>query len=189
MPGGFVLVVGPSGAGKDTLIRLARQALAGDARFVFARRVVTRESSAAEEHDSLSPAEFAAAEAAGGFCLSWRAHGLSYGIPAAVAAAAQRGAVVVCNVSRGVVGVARARLPAVSVVQVTAPPLVLAARLAGRVRASDGDLAARLRRAVPLEGPAPDLTIRNDGTPEAAAAILLAHLRARADAASEAMPA
>ena len=61
MPGGFVLVVGPSGAGKDTLLGLARRELAGDPRFLFARRVVTRESSTAEEHDCLSPAAFAAA--------------------------------------------------------------------------------------------------------------------------------
>jgi ribose 1,5-bisphosphokinase len=115
----------------------------------------------------------------GEFCLSWQAHGLRYGIPAAVAHAARRGAVAICNVSRGVVEQARAGLPGVSVVEVTAPPEVLAARLAARGRGSDTDLGARLRRVVAMAGPLPELIISNDGAPEAAAAALLAHLRGK----------
>jgi ribose 1,5-bisphosphokinase len=180
MSGGFVLVVGPSGAGKDTLIGLAQQALAGDDRFRFQRRVVTRESNSAEVHDTLDAAGFAAAEAAGSFCLSWRAHGLGYGIPMAAEQAARQGEVVICNVSRTVISEARWRLPAVSVVEVTAPAEVLAQRLAGRQRGSDGDLAARLRRQVAADGVAPELRIINSGTPQEAADLLLLHLRKRA---------
>ena len=81
-PGCFVAVVGPSGAGKDTLINFARERLAGDARFVFARRVVTRPADAGSEvHDSFGAAEFDAALAAGAFGLNWSAHGLRYGLP------------------------------------------------------------------------------------------------------------
>jgi ribose 1,5-bisphosphokinase len=189
MLGGFVLVVGPSGAGKDTLLGLARQALAEDERFLFARRVVTRESSHSEEHDSMGVAEFLAAEAAGRFCLSWQAHGLRYGIPAAVAQAARRGALAICNVSRSVLGQARTNLPGVSVVEVTAPAEVLAARLAARGRGSDADLGARLRRVALVSGPPPELVIRNDGAPEVAAAALLAHLRDRVRAPVDALDA
>ncbi len=49
-PGRLVLVVGPSGAGKDTLIGLAQAACAEDGTIVFPRRVVTREASASEDN-------------------------------------------------------------------------------------------------------------------------------------------
>jgi ribose 1,5-bisphosphokinase len=174
LPGAFVLVVGPSGAGKDTLIGLARSALAGDPRFVFPRRVVTRDSGAGEAHDTLDTAAFDQAERDGAFCLSWRAHGLGYGIPKAAEQAARDGAVVVCNVSRTVIPAARASLPRTSVVEVTAPAEVLEARVAARRRDGDGDPRARTQRQV--AGQAPDLTIVNTGAPESGAARLLAHL-------------
>ncbi|KMO15331.1 phosphonate metabolism protein/1,5-bisphosphokinase (PRPP-forming) PhnN [Methylobacterium indicum] len=174
--GGFVLVVGPSGAGKDTLLRLARDALAGDPRFVFPRRLVTRPPSEHEDNETIGEAEFAEGEAAGRFPLSWRAHNLGYALPASSAALARDGHVVVCNVSRRVVGEARRRLPGVTVVEVTAPPDVLAARLAARGRREDGDLGARLTRSATVVA---DLVVMNDSSPEAGAARLVAHLRAR----------
>ncbi len=180
MTGGFVLVVGPSGAGKDTLIGLARDALAGDARFLFATRVVTRAADGSEAHDSLDDEAFAASEAAGGFCLSWQAHGLRYGIPASALAAARNGIIVLCNISRAKVAEARLSLLGVSVVEVTAPPDILASRLAARRRDSDGDLRARLQRDVAIEGQPPELRIVNSGSAEDGAAELLRHLRHRA---------
>ncbi|MGX7707727.1 phosphonate metabolism protein/1,5-bisphosphokinase (PRPP-forming) PhnN [Methylobacterium sp. Gmos1] len=174
--GGFVLVVGPSGAGKDTLLRLAREALAGEPRYVFPRRLVTRPPSAHEDNEPISEEEFCAGAAAGRFALSWRAHDLGYALPASTASLARDGHVVVCNVSRRVVGEARRRLPGVTVVEVTAPTEVLAARLAARGRAEDGDLGARLARSASVVA---DLVVMNDGAPEAGAERLLAHLRAR----------
>jgi len=38
----LVLVVGPSGAGKDSLLKAAREEFRGDPRIGFARRVITR---------------------------------------------------------------------------------------------------------------------------------------------------
>ena len=177
--GGFVLVVGPSGAGKDTLINLARRALGSEPRLTFPRRVVTRASSAAEAHDSLSSEAFDAAVASGAFCLWWRAHGLGYGIPQAAALAAHEGALAICNVSRTIIPEARRRLSRVTVVQITASPAILARRLVARGRTEDGDLLQRLTRRVGPNGPPPDVVITNDTSPEIAAKQLLLHLQER----------
>jgi ribose 1,5-bisphosphokinase len=164
--GGFVLVGGPSGAGKDSLINFARSALAGDPRFVFPERVVTRPSSAYEQHQTMDEASFAEAERSGAFAVSWRAHGLGYALPRSVLEAAHGGSVVICNVSRGVVPWCRLNFPGVLAVEITAPPEVLAARLAGRNRAEDGDLAKRLSRSAEICSVKPDRTIVNDGALE-----------------------
>ncbi|MBX9932495.1 MAG: phosphonate metabolism protein/1,5-bisphosphokinase (PRPP-forming) PhnN [Methylobacterium sp.] len=175
MAGGFVLVVGPSGAGKDTLIRIARDALAADPRFVFPRRLVTRPPSANEDNIEISEAEFERGASQGSFALCWRAHGLGYAISMEAAEAAREGRHVVLNVSRRAVTEARRCLPAICVVTITASAEILAARLAARARAEDGDLHTRLARDAPIEA---DLTIVNEGEPDAAAAQLVAFLEA-----------
>jgi ribose 1,5-bisphosphokinase len=188
MAGGFVLVVGPSGSGKDSLINQARTAFAHDARIIFPRRVVTRRSSGHEIHDSMSEAEFSRAEAAGRFALSWRAHGLGYAVPVAVLHEVDRGCVAVCNVSRGVVDWARQHLPNVATVEITAPPAVLAARLINRGRADDGDLDARLARALEITAHA-DLTIMNDRSVEEGGLELVAFIARHAGAVRGGAPA
>src|SRR6476620_9890452 len=80
-PGRLVLVVGPSGAGKDTLLGLARAACAEDETIVFPRRIVTREGSASEDNIALSADEFDRGLDRGDFAVHWQAHGLSYALP------------------------------------------------------------------------------------------------------------
>ena len=116
-----VLVVGPSGAGKDTLINAAKAELATDPRFVFPRRVVTRPAVASlEDHDSVTPTEFALQEANGAYALSWEAHGLQYGLPGSILDDIAAGRVVVMNSSRAMVGTARAKFPGTVVVLIGA---------------------------------------------------------------------
>lgn len=162
-PGRLVLVVGPSGAGKDTLIELVREACRDNARVLFPRRIVTRPSSAAEDNETLSEPEFAAAIANGAFAVHWRAHGHCYGLPIAINDAIGAGACVVANVSRSVVPALRAAYADVVVVSVTAPVEVLAQRLAARSRDTDGPLDERLQRAVDDTALKPDVTIVNVG--------------------------
>jgi ribose 1,5-bisphosphokinase len=173
-PGALVVVVGPSGAGKDTLLALAHELYADTDAIVFPRRVVTRPSSAAEDHDSVSTAEFETISSAGGFAISWHAHGLSYGIPVAIDDAIRVGRTVVCNVSRGCVSKLHDRYQNCAVVLVTAPREILAARLAQRDRSEDR--AERLDRPPPAM-PAATLTIENTGTPQEGAEILAKFLR------------
>jgi ribose 1,5-bisphosphokinase len=177
--GAFVFVVGPSGAGKDTLLGLAQASLAGDPRFLFPRRVVTRPPSAWEDHDTLDETAFGAAERDG----SSRSRGgrtARLRVASDTIEAARRGRIVTCNVSREVVEQGRSRLLNVAVVEVAAPPEILLARLAARRRPEDGDLDARVARSTELRPVSPDLTIQNVGSPEQGAAELVAFLAQRA---------
>ncbi len=166
--GTLVLVVGPSGAGKDSIIAGAASRLRNDEDFVFARRSITRPVAAGgESHVALSAAEFASRRERGLFLLHWHAHGLDYGVPAAIAADRAVGRTVVANVSRVMVGEARARLLPLRIVQILASQETLAARLALRGRESASDIRRRLERAGAEVLSAADVTtMLNDGTLE-----------------------
>ncbi len=148
MAGRLVLVVGPSGAGKDTLLDAARERLEGSSAHVFPRRFITRRQNAGgEDHIAVTGVEFERMEARGGFALSWRAHGLAYGVPRSVVDEMARGKAVIVNVSRGVIGIACERFASVRVACVMAPNGVLRARLQARGRESEADIEKRLRQA------------------------------------------
>lgn len=175
-PGILFVVVGPSGVGKDTLIDGARAALGRDERFVFARRLITRPADAGgEDHQAIGAEEFAALEGQGGLLASWRAHGLSYGLPAELREELARGRHVVANGSRAVLAGLAEAVPRLVVLSVVAAPDVLARRLAARGRESAADIGARLARAAlaPPDG-IETLVIRNDGTAEEGIERLLA---------------
>jgi len=161
--GVLVAVVGPSGVGKDTLIGHAKAQLAAEEGFVFVRRLVTRGENAFEDHDTLDEASFTRGVETGEFPVSWRAHGLGYALPATTQEAVSRGAVVICNFSRGAIAAARETFPTVRVVAVSAPDAVLAARLAARGREREDAIAARLEReAICASEILADLNIVND---------------------------
>jgi ribose 1,5-bisphosphokinase len=165
-PGRLILVVGPSGAGKDTLLKLAQAACADGGSIVFPRRLVTREASPSEDNEQISLEAFRQARARGDFAMHWEAHGHCYGLPRLIDSELCAGRTVVANVSRAVVDTMRRAYADVTVVSVTAPPEVLAERLAARARSSDGLVADRLRRAVDGVAAAPDVTIVNIGRAE-----------------------
>ncbi|ETX27746.1 phosphonate metabolism protein/1,5-bisphosphokinase (PRPP-forming) PhnN [Roseivivax isoporae] len=176
MRGGVIAVVGPSGAGKDTLMAAAAARRPG---IVLVRRVVTRAPGAGgEDIEALTPEAFEARVRAGDFALHWRAHGLRYGIPAAPLDAARAGRLVLFNGSRQALGEARERLPGLRAVLVTARPEVLAARLAARGREDPADIAARLARAdAGLPAGLPVAVVDNSGSVEAGIAAFLAALQ------------
>ncbi|MGB4780221.1 phosphonate metabolism protein/1,5-bisphosphokinase (PRPP-forming) PhnN [Microbacterium sp.] len=176
MTGAFVAIVGPSGAGKDSVIGAARTLLAADD-IEFVRRVITRPASPSEDCDSVSESHFAAAEARGAFALSWRSHGLAYGIPAAVEERVRGGAVVVGNVSRGVLPELGERFGRARVVRITVPEDVRRARIAARGREDAAAIAARLDRADPAPEHPVDLEIVNDRTVAEAGEALARFLR------------
>jgi ribose 1,5-bisphosphokinase len=165
-PGRLILVVGPSGAGKDTLIGLAQAACADNGHIVFARRVVTREASRFEDNQQVSLEAFQQGVARGEFAMHWEAHGHCYALPRAIDDELRAGCTVVANVSRTVVDEMRRAYADVTVVSITAPPEILTQRLAARGRGSDGPIERRLSRAVDEAQAAPDVTIINVGSVE-----------------------
>lgn len=179
----LVAVVGPSGAGKDTLMEGARAALGDDARFRFVRRCITRPADAGgEPHEALTPEAFATCRAQGGFALWWEAHGLSYGLPRDIEAELEASRVVVANLSRHALAKAAERYP-LRVLLITAPVELRAARLAARGREAVADIAARLSRDAGLPPGLEVETVSNDAdVAEGVARVVAALNRAAADA-------
>jgi ribose 1,5-bisphosphokinase len=150
MPGKLIYVMGPSGAGKDSLIDAARPAL-HMAGVQVARRIITRSAeSVGEQAESLSPVEFAERARQGGFALYWHANGLSYGISRGIDAALELGQHVLVNGSRAYLPTARERYPGLIPVWVTVESAVLRERLLRRGRESLEDIERRLARNVGL---------------------------------------
>ena len=164
-PGKLVLVVGPSGAGKDTLLGLAKAACADDPGIVFPRRTITRQASASEDNEEVSAGTFQEAVERGHFAVHWDAHGHRYALSRAIDDDIRAGRTVVANVSRTVIAKLRLAYADVVVVSITAPPNVLAERIALRARSSDGRLDRRLDRTVE-DASAPDVTIVNVSSAE-----------------------
>lgn len=165
--GTFFFVVGPSGAGKDSLIDGARAALAKD-QFVFARRTITRpRGSPGEDHEACTETEFQTRLSQNGFLITWQAHGLHYGLPSALLDEIKQGRHVIANGSRAMVAALREKIPALVVLEVNAPKNILEQRLASRGRETPGDVARRLNRTV-MDYPPGQCVLRvmNDGTLE-----------------------
>ncbi len=176
-PGRLILVAGPSGAGKDTLIDGVRTLCATEHDVVFPRRLVTRVPSTAEQHDHLDDDAFDRAAKRGDFAFWWQAHGLKYAIPRSIDDDIRAGRAVVCNVSRTIVSQARERYANVEAVLITAPTDRLAARLTARSRSSDGAIVERLRRNEELAHFAADHVIENIGPSESGVVALLGIIR------------
>lgn len=160
------LVVGPSGAGKDTLIAGAREKLKQRADIVFTPRYVTRQTPPdGEDELPIGKDAFEAQRKAGDFLLSWTAHGLGYGIPGTVDQDLKAGRAVVANVSRTVIERARSDFPPVRVLYVTATPEALGKRLRARGRETPAEIEERLAgmAAYLVEGP-DVVVIKNDGS-------------------------
>ncbi len=168
--GTMVVVVGPSGAGKDSVMAYAARHFAGEDCVRFVRRVITRPADAGgEAHEATDAEGFGKRAAEGGFAVSWEAHGLSYGIPRETLDELAAGVTLVANGSRSAMPAFADAYAQLKVVVITARPDILAARLAARGRESAEGIAKRLDRAVPEIVVAADtVVIDNSGALEEA---------------------
>ena len=128
----LVAVVGPSGAGKDSLLAALKARAPG---VHVVRRHITRPAEAGgEPHVPQTHESFAACLAAGGYALHWQAHGMCYGIPSEIDALLAKGETVVFNGSRAMLAEAGAKYPQLLVAEIVVDRPILAARLAARGR-------------------------------------------------------
>lgn len=163
--------MGPSGAGKDSVLGRARALLPVEAPVVFAHRYITRPADmGGENHVAVSRAEFALRRAHGLFAFHWQAHGNDYGIGREIYAWRKTGLTVVVSGSREHFQKDGGDDPDTHPVVITASPERLAERLASRGREDPAEAARRLERSDVYDIVDPRLTtIVNDGALDAAA--------------------
>jgi len=143
--GTLFLVIGPSGAGKKTLIDGASAAHVGNEHYIFPRRYVTDPINAADkDHIPLSSDLFSQMLERGDMVLEWRTHNVRYGVPKAVAQHLERGRNVVVSVSRTVVDEARRRFSPVKILYISVDDETLARRLQQRDRESAAEIKRRV---------------------------------------------
>jgi ribose 1,5-bisphosphokinase len=177
--GRLIYVVGPSGAGKDTVLSWVKQHLTGGAPVMFARRAITRPAfPGGEAHLPMTPEEFFAAQAHGDFAMSWRANGQCYGIGAEIRIWLASGLTVVVSGSREYLPNAMRDFPDLEVAVITAPQSVLRTRLQSRGRESGPIIEQRLNRQFALPPARVSLEVVNDGDPAHAGRALLQHILA-----------
>lgn len=167
----LIYVIGPSGAGKDSLMRWLRERSAGQLPLHWARRSVTRSAHDSSADDiSLDVAGFEQTDQAGGFALQWQANGLRYGIRHEELVPVSRQQWVFINGSRAYLQACADRYPGITVLHITADPAVLRQRLLQRGRETPSMVDARIQRAPSLMVPAQSILIEvfnNRGIDEA----------------------
>jgi ribose 1,5-bisphosphokinase len=171
----FIYVMGPSGAGKDSVLARARALIPAGLPVAFAHRYITRPADAgAENHVALSEAEFERLRALDLFVFHWRAHGFRYGIGVEADMWRRAGLVTVVSGSREHFATLDARPFRVVPVLITASPARLEARLRSRGREVPAGVNERLARATAIDvRPAGLITIENDGKLDDAARALI----------------
>ncbi len=151
--GRLIYVIGASGSGKDSLMRYARERLAGDPACQFAHRYITRPPDAGgENHVALTAEEFETRRKTGLFAMHWRSHGLDYGIGIEINQWLGKGVTVVVNGSREYLPEASAQYRELLPVWIEVDPEVLRERLLARGRESFADIEERLARHRLLQG-------------------------------------
>ena len=178
MEGSLVYVMGPSGAGKDSVLGRARALLPPGAPVVFAHRYITRPADAGgENHVAVTREEFATRRAYGLFAYHWNAHGNDYALGREIHDWRASGMTVVVSGSRDhflrTGGLDSQAHP----VLITAPLELLRHRLAARGREDQAAAARRLERSDAYDVHDPRLiTITNDGPVDDAARTLVTAL-------------
>jgi ribose 1,5-bisphosphokinase len=174
----LIYVIGPSGAGKDSVLQALREIWQELPPAYWTRRTITRPvQPEGEAHENVTPPEFERLCSEGAFAMAWRANELSYGVRTEELIALSQGYCVFVNGSRAYLPQIMARWPSCTVVQISASPDVLLQRLNRRNRESTQAISQRMARTVEVELPQSAISIVNDGSLQEAAQSLLTRLQ------------
>lgn len=172
----LVYVIGPSGAGKDSLLAWLRARLDPALPVHWARRTISRPVQAGGEvHESIDAAVFHQLREQQAFALHWEANRLHYGVRHAELAPIGTGSWVMVNGSRAYLPQAQARYPGLTVLHITARADILRQRLLARGRETAAMVETRVQRAAAyrMGAPAGVLELENNSTLDAAGERLL----------------
>lgn len=151
----LIYVVGPSGAGKDSLLNWLRAHLPSTDRIHWARRTIDRPpSTEGEVHESVSSEAFNHLLETQQLAMYWSANANQYGIRHSELSQHPHGSWIFVNGSRAHLPVAASSFNELTVLHITAQPEVLQQRLLARGRESQEAIEQRLRRTPPLKVPA-----------------------------------
>lgn len=174
----LIYVMGPSGAGKDSVLGWLRHHLPTEMPVHWARRTITRPAAAGgESHEAIDTPDFVEQQNQGQFALAWQANGLHYGVRHTELAFLQQGHWVLVNGSRGHLPQALQSHPGLQVVHITADPEMLVQRLTQRQRETPEQIQQRVERASAFVVPPGAIEIRNNGTLDQAGQQLLLALQ------------
>ena len=170
----LIYVIGPSGAGKDSLLNSLRQEMANmtdltdtgtPSPLYFAKRTITRSHDQSnEDHEVVDSSNFELLIKSDAFAMHWFANGLHYGVRHQELAPMSEGTWVMVNGSRGYLEEAKQRFPGLTVLFITAPVEVLRERLLSRGRENEQAIEARLSRLQDFALEPQDLCVSNGGS-------------------------
>lgn len=136
----IVLIVGPSGAGKDTLLKEAKKVF--KERVNFVKRYITRESDANESNYYIDEYAFEILRHNSYFASNWSAHGNFYGIPKRFI----KNGINIISISRANIKDFENLYDNVYTINITIPKETLKQRLLQRGRESVEDIEKRIQR-------------------------------------------
>ena len=177
----LIYVVGPSGAGKDTLLSWLKSRVHTSSLLHWARRTIDRPPSTdsnAEQHESIDSIGFVNLLKEGAFAMDWEANSHRYGIRFQEIAPLYQFKWVIVNGSRGYLSKAASEYPGMTTLHITADQELLRKRLIDRGRESNQLIEERMRREVPNITPPQSslIEIINNGSLESVGSLLLQRL-------------
>lgn len=180
----LIYVMGPSGAGKDSLLDWLKNKLPPQAPIHFAKRTIDRPLQAlGEQHESVDAASFERLQKEKSFAMHWLANGRQYGVRHGELEPLQQQQWLLVNGSRAYLPEALRQFDGLSVLHISASADILRARLLARQRETPEVVEARVQRAVAFSVPPSCrcVSVLNDSSLDEAGAVLMSALSSLPD--------